>query len=939
MATTPVWNSENGPPHPDGAQSAAYRFGPYRLTTVDRLLRRENEVVSLPPRVVDTLLVLVEAQGELVTKETLQERVWGDVYVDPNSITQNISRLRRTLDPDFAESTIATLPKRGYRFVAEVTKDLPKERASSVAAEAVAVPAEAVVMPFVLPAVEVVAPKKARRWPMLVAVLVVAALAGWGGWRAAHEKLASTPTVRQSVAILGFDDLSGDPRAKTAWIGTALAETLYSEIGADPNIRLVSNDSVAAMRRSLKLDRATNLSPEDQASVRRILGCDLVVKGHYLTSDGHLRVDVVLEDARTGETVGTFSHTDEANQLLRVISASGQDLRARLGMPQLTGSQASTLQASLESEPQALQAYAEGVLRLRALDAAGAKPFLEQAIALEPNNPLSHAALADAWARLGYDSNAAIEAKKAFDLSGNLSHEEQLEVKERYTTVSAKWDETVAASRELFRLYPDNVQYGLDLSRVLNLAGKPRESLVVAAQLRKLPEPTKGDPRIALAEATAYTTLGDFTNALPRAQAAVAAARERNATFVLADALLAEGDVIDRMGRHEEARARFAEAKALAAGQEDRAFVARVLRKDAEAAREMGDLDTARTELTDAIATAREIGDRRDVIASLASLTQVYRALGDLPMQKQLTLEALQIAHEIGDRVEQTRLQIDLGNELNNMGDPEGGKQAYLKGLALARELGDSRTESRALGNLGIIEYTHGNLQAGQNYIEQGLAVSRKMGESSSVAYKLGHYASVLMYQGKLKEAKAALDERCGLLQKAGEKIDIGSCKLAQAELQGKQGDQRAEIAQLEWITANYTTHTPALDAWEALARAKLNAGDLPGAKDALAHADEMGKKTVNEADFLIPIALIRGRLQTKMGQDGEAEKTLQAALGRAKALGLVPLELQARRALGELHMKRDKSRGSGELMAMAADADRLGFKPMAADARAAAGR
>ena len=82
-------------------------FGPYRLDAANRLLYRDGQIVPLSPKVVDTLLVLVENVGSVVDKETLLRRVWPDTFVDENNLAQNISVLRRMLgNGDFRIETI-----------------------------------------------------------------------------------------------------------------------------------------------------------------------------------------------------------------------------------------------------------------------------------------------------------------------------------------------------------------------------------------------------------------------------------------------------------------------------------------------------------------------------------------------------------------------------------------------------------------------------------------------------------------------------------------------------------------------------------------------------------------------------------------------------------------------------------------------------------------
>ena len=74
-----------------------YRFGPFELDAHDRLLTTHGDVVPLTPKALDTLLILVELGGHVVTKDELIERVWPDSFVEQNNLAQNISALRKAL--------------------------------------------------------------------------------------------------------------------------------------------------------------------------------------------------------------------------------------------------------------------------------------------------------------------------------------------------------------------------------------------------------------------------------------------------------------------------------------------------------------------------------------------------------------------------------------------------------------------------------------------------------------------------------------------------------------------------------------------------------------------------------------------------------------------------------------------------------------------------
>lgn len=102
-----------------------YYFGEYCLDAPKRVLQRGDEVVSLTPKAFDVLLVLVEHHGEVVDRDTLFKLVWPDTIVEDSNINFNISVIRKTLgDQKSDHRYIATLPNRGYQFVAEVREEI-----------------------------------------------------------------------------------------------------------------------------------------------------------------------------------------------------------------------------------------------------------------------------------------------------------------------------------------------------------------------------------------------------------------------------------------------------------------------------------------------------------------------------------------------------------------------------------------------------------------------------------------------------------------------------------------------------------------------------------------------------------------------------------------------------------------------------------------------
>jgi DNA-binding winged helix-turn-helix (wHTH) protein len=99
-----------------------YEFGPFILDTKERCLMRGGDLVHLPPKAFDTLLVLIHNSGHLVEKGELIKKVWPDSFVEEGNLAFNISIIRKGLGDNSANPQyIETVPKRGYRFVAAVT--------------------------------------------------------------------------------------------------------------------------------------------------------------------------------------------------------------------------------------------------------------------------------------------------------------------------------------------------------------------------------------------------------------------------------------------------------------------------------------------------------------------------------------------------------------------------------------------------------------------------------------------------------------------------------------------------------------------------------------------------------------------------------------------------------------------------------------------------
>jgi len=302
----------------------AYEFEGFRLDTDrQRLLAvSSGDPIPVSPKVLETLMYLVERHGELVEKDALMEAIWPRVVVEENNLDRNISTLRRVLGEKAGENRfIATVPGRGYRFVAAVTT-AAAEATPSVAAE----PAESGEDPAVVRAMTVPRPMRGRFAQLSIAAVPVAlvlALAATIVWSVRNTLLersvAIQPTAgpaiappvtddeaipRASVAVMPLTNRTDDPSLR--YLGDGIAEELIYALARVKGLKVPSRTSSFAYR-----DRDV-----DAREIGRNLGVATVLEGHLRRAGDHVRVIVRLVDAHTGFHIWSQSYDRRADDLL-----------------------------------------------------------------------------------------------------------------------------------------------------------------------------------------------------------------------------------------------------------------------------------------------------------------------------------------------------------------------------------------------------------------------------------------------------------------------------------------------------------------------------------------------------------------------------------------------------------------------------------------------
>jgi DNA-binding winged helix-turn-helix (wHTH) protein/TolB-like protein len=355
-----------------------YDFGVYRLELSRRRLLRGGEPISLTPKAFDVLVALIERRDRVVDKQELMKVVWPDSFVEEANLSQTIFVLRKTLGDDAnGRPFIDTVPRRGYRFAADVrtvSSALPRPRAIVWGAVAVA-----------------------------AAITVSLAGATWTAIRA--RRAAADPMAgKMRLVVLPFENLTHD--RNDDWLAGAFSDSLTIGLQDLDTVICVSRDRIVELYRQQSMTESAPLDAQGLQRLSGTLGVGYYVHGSYQRSGDRIRVIARLVDTGTGDVRTQESVTDELSNLLKLED----DLEA--------GQRA----AAFRQETSSLEAYREVIESENAYSAANFQDVhrhLERAVQLDPR-------YARAWA-LRSKTSSRLAAAATF-VGGSLAelHESAL---------------------------------------------------------------------------------------------------------------------------------------------------------------------------------------------------------------------------------------------------------------------------------------------------------------------------------------------------------------------------------------------------------------------------------------------------------------------------------------------------------------------------------
>jgi DNA-binding winged helix-turn-helix (wHTH) protein/TolB-like protein/Flp pilus assembly protein TadD len=385
-----------------GEEIDSFSFAGFTLEPQRRRLLCNQDQVPLNAKAFDLLVFFVRNAGRVVTKDEILDTVWKDQFVEESNLTVQVSAIRRALNDNAGESRfLATIPGKGYQFVADVAT---AGDAGKVASDPVAAVDARAQVPIAKRGLAVLA----------VALLLIV------GFLAYQYYPTDTRATARSIAVLPFEDQTGDQ--SSAYLGDGLAESVIFSLSRIPDLRVMSRDSVFGFRNE----------KADAIRIGRELNVQTVLRGRFLRSGDSVQVSTELVSTSDNSVIWGEQFTRTIADMERLQGDIARSITRELKI-KLSGADAELLNKHQTENYEAYQQYLIGRHHLsRSTDDGFAKgrDSFKLAIAMDPNYAMAYAGLADAYNLLsGWGSLAPNEghplaksaAMRALELDDGLA--------------------------------------------------------------------------------------------------------------------------------------------------------------------------------------------------------------------------------------------------------------------------------------------------------------------------------------------------------------------------------------------------------------------------------------------------------------------------------------------------------------------------------------
>jgi eukaryotic-like serine/threonine-protein kinase len=502
---SPLKGSTNSMDLPKGSPPS-FAFGPYEADLLSGELRKNGARIKIQDLPLRLLGVLAEKPGRIVTRDELQKRLWPeDTFVDfEDGLNTAVKKLREALGDD-AENPhfIETIPRRGYRFVAEVKQILPPACAlvSSEAPSSSAALRE--------PATTIGKPRSRSTTWIVAAVTVLLLMSGLGFWLL-YGRPAFSFNSRDSVLVTDFENETGDPRFDEA-LRTAFTVSLELSRHANvfPRVRL---GTVLHLMGKSATERITPAVGREICQRENIRG---LITGSITRTGQEYALSAELIDPQSGATVRSYMERSYGeDHILDALDVIAADIRRDLGESLYQIHRSSRpLPEVTTSSLTALKQYADGTALWHQGKYEDAFTLLRAAVQSDPDFAMAHAALGGDY--FSYIANEPAEGKqeyeKALALSSRTTDRERMIIRTQYADDLGHVSDADALYRAYLSRYPDDWTMLSDYAHLLRKHGRAPPAITEYKEIIRV---APNDAHTYIEMATAYMTLNQLPESL-----------------------------------------------------------------------------------------------------------------------------------------------------------------------------------------------------------------------------------------------------------------------------------------------------------------------------------------------------------------------------------------------------------------------------------------
>lgn len=424
-----------------------FKFGEFEVDPANFQLRRAGSLVQIERIPMEVLLILIERSGQLVNRAEILEKIWGkDVFLDADSaVSTAVRKLRRALSDDASRPKyVETVLAKGYRFIAPVQQDLPVGGAFDVSNGGR--PERVVSMPAA-PPVRV----RSHKWAAIVgAAALVIGLAAGG--RLFYSPKTHALTNKDTVVLADFANSTGDPV-----FDDALKQGLAVQLGQSPLLNILPEQKVRSALKQMTRSPDEALTANVAQEVCERTGSRAYIAGSIANLGGHYVIGLNAIQCATGDALAREQiEAGDKRQVLAALGRATEKLRDKLGesLNSIQKFDVPLAQATTSSL-EALKAYSFGLSKFAKGDPAGAVPWFQQAIELDPDFAIAYANLGRAYQNMRLHDRMVEALRKAFALRNRTSEREKLDISAvYYQFVTFQLEEAIQTCELWAQTYP-----------------------------------------------------------------------------------------------------------------------------------------------------------------------------------------------------------------------------------------------------------------------------------------------------------------------------------------------------------------------------------------------------------------------------------------------------------------------------------------------------